>query len=538
MHLINRRDLINSGLALGALSLAPGFARAQTTVVPGTLTLGTKLELNTLDPHFFNGFPQGSSHSLIFDALMALDVRLMVQPGLATGYKAVNDLTWEFELRKNVKFHNGAAFTAADVVATYNRVPNVPNSPNLFSQFTKSIARMEVVNDHLIRFHTKEPNPTLPADLARVFIIPAALTNASTADFNLGGTTANGGACIGTGPYRVVEWVNGDRLALEANAGFWGPKPIWGKVIEKVIKSDPTRIANLLSGQVDAIDEVPPGDIPRFRDDARYALFSGPSSVVHYIALDSDRDDSPFIGPKDGQPPLKGNPLKDKRVRRALSLAINRELIATRLMDGSVMPASQFMPSNFAGTSQKLKPHGFDPDQAKKLLVEAGYGDGFKITLHATGDRYPKDRDIAQAIGQTWTRLGLQVAIEAVPGTVFFGQASTQKYSAFIAQYGTEDAMVGPRALIHTVDPTRGFGTANRTRHSNAAIDKLIQQGSVEMDPAKRITLTQQALEAVIEEQAFIPVFHPNWQFASRKELVVESHPLRRFNAQMLKPKA
>lgn len=532
MHHINRRELILGGAAAGLL--APGLASqamAQATVTPGTLTLGTKLELNTLDPHFFNGFPQGSSHSLIFDALMLLDSNLNVQPALATGYKLVNELTWEFTLRQGVKFHNGTPFTAADVVATYNRVPNVPNSPNLFSPFTKSIDRMEIVNDHLIRFHTKEPNPTLPGDLSRVFIISAAFANATTAEFN------SGAACIGTGPYKVAEWVNSERLALDANPGYWGPKPVWGKVVEKVIKSDPTRIANLLSGQVDAIDEVPPGDIPRFREDARFALYSGPSSVVHYIALDSARDDSPFIGPKDGQPPLKGNPLKDKRVRRALSLAINRDLIASRLMDGSVTPASQFMPPSFAGTSKKLKPQRFDLEQAKKLLAEAGYANGFKITLHATGDRYPKDRDIAQAIGQTWTRIGLQVAIEAVPGTVFFGAASTQKYSAFIAQYGTEEALVGPRVMIHTSDPARGMGAANRTRYSNPAIDAVIQKAAIEMDPAKRIALTQQALEMTIDEQAFIPVFHPNWQFAARKELVVASNPLRRFNALMISQK-
>lgn len=532
MHLINRRELVLGGAAAGLLSAGlSARALAQATVVPGTLTLGTKLELNTLDPHFFNGFPQGSSHSLIFDALMLLDDNLNVQPALATGYKLLNPLTWEFTLRRGVKYHNGTPFTAADVAATYNRVPNVPNSPNPFTTFTKSIDRVEIVNDHLIRFHTKVPNPTLPGDLSRVFIIPAALANASTADFN------SGAACIGTGPYKVTEWVNGDRLLLDANPGYWGGKPAWGKVVEKIIKSDPSRIANLLAGQVDAIDEVPPGDIPRFREDARFALYSGPSSVVHYIALDSDRDDSPFVGPKDGQPPLKGNPLKDKRVRRALSLAINRDLIASRLMDGSVTPASQFMPSSFEGTSQTLKPHPFDLDQAKKLLAEAGYADGFKLTLHSTGDRYPKDRDIAQAIGQTWTRIGLQVAIEAVPGTVFFGAASTQKYSAFIAQYGTEEALVGPRVMIHSLDQGRGMGSANRTRYSNPAIDAVIEQAAVEMDAAKRKALTQQALEMTIEEQAFIPVFHPNWQFVARKDLVVQSSPLRRFNALMVSQK-
>lgn len=494
------------------------------------LRIGTKLELNTLDPHFFNGFPQGSSHSTIFDALLSYDEQLRLQPGLATAWRSVDNLTWEFELRQNVKFHDGSPFTADDVIATLERVPKVPNSPNPFTFFTRAIVSSEKLGDHRIRFRTDAPTPSLPNDLARVFIISKKFVAASTADFN------SGAAAIGTGPYKVVEWVNSQHPVLDRNPLYWGPAQPWARVTERVIKSDAGRIAGLLSGDLDAIDEIPTIDLPRIREDKRFTVSSGTAATVQYIAMDAVRDESPFVSAKDGQPPLKGNPLKDRRVRRALSLAINRQLIVDRILDKSGVPASQFLPSRFEGTSPKLKVEAADLERAKALLKEAGYENGFKITLHATNDRYPKDKDIAQAVGQAWTRIGLQVNVEALPGTVFFSQASKQEYSAFMAQYGSEDASIGPRVLVHT--PGGGYGTANRTKFSDPAIDAVVEKAQTEMDPAKRKQLVQQAIEMSMEAQAIIPVFHPNAEMACKREMVITPRPERRFNALMLKPKA
>ncbi len=523
---LSRRNLM-----LGtALAIAAGASR-RAAAQSDALTLGTKLELSTLDPHFFNGFPQASSHSCVFDSLTLLDDRLAPTPGLATEWRNIDDLTWEFKLRRGVKFHDGGDFVADDVIATLERVPNVPNSPNSFGQYTRTIARAEKIDDHTVRFRTSAPSPMLPNDLGRVLIIARRFAAATTADFN------SGRAMVGTGPYKLVEWANGERLVLDRHAGYWGGPATWARVTERVIKTDPARIAALLTGAVGAVDEIPSADMPRLRQDSRFTLSSGPAAVVHYIALDSARDDSPFVGAKDGQPPLRGNPLRDKRVRKALSLAINRQLIVERLMEGSATPASQFLPSTFDGTSPRLQPDPFDLDRARALLREAGVGDGFKLTLHATSDRYPKDRDIAQAIGQTWTRLGLQVAVEAVPGTVFFGQASTQRYSAFIAQYGTDDASQGPRALVHTFDSARGLGTANRVRYSNPAVDAAIVQALTEMNADRRRALLQAATEAAMEDQAVIPVFYPSWDFAARRDLVVAPRPERRFNALMIRPR-
>jgi peptide/nickel transport system substrate-binding protein len=229
--------------------------------------------------------------------------------------------------------------------------------------------------------------------------------------------------------------VNGDRLVLARNDAFWGPKEPWTKATEKVIAKDPTRVAALIAGEVDAIDLPATADLPRLVADARFRLTKGAAGLVHYVALDSARDVSPGVTAKDGKP-LASNPLKDPRVRKALSLAINRQVLADKLMEGSAQPASQLLPATYPGTSQKLRPDAFDLAKAQALLKEAGWGDGFRIVLATTNDRYPNDAGVAQAIGQMWSRLGLKVEIEAVPGSIFFGRATKQEFSAFARNTG------------------------------------------------------------------------------------------------------
>ncbi len=494
------------------------------------LVLGTKLELNTLDPHFFAAFPTGSSHEYLYDKLVVLDQKLRLKPALAESWKLVDDLTWEFRLRKGVVFHDGSPFTADDVLFTIERVPNVPNSPNSFSQFTRGIEKATKVDDHTVVLRTKAPNPTLPNDLTNVFIVSArAAKGATTADFNAGK------AAIGTGPYRLVEWVNGERLVVERNERYWGPRPHWARVTEKVIAKDPTRLAALLSGQVDAIDAVPIADLERLRKDGRFGLFRGAAALVHYVALDSARDVSPFVTAKDGKP-LASNPLKDPRVRKALSLALNRDLIVKRVMEGSALPASQLLSAEFPGASKSLRPDPHDPAKAQALLKEAGWGEGFRIVLHATADRYPNDAAVAQAIAQMWTRLGLKAEVETLPGSVFFTKASKQEFSAFAAQYGAEEAANSLRALVATSIPAKGFGTANRTRYTNPVVDSLLEESLVTMDDELRQAKLERAINFAMADQPLIPVFYPIFDFAAKKGLAVTPRAQRRFNGLMVTP--
>ena len=495
------------------------------------LTLGTKLELNTLDPHFFAAFPTNSSMAYFFDHLVDYDEKLAIKPGLATSWRLLDDHSWEIKLRTGVVFHDGTPFTAEDVIFSIDRVPNVPNSPNSFAQFTRGIESVRKVDDTTIVVKTKAPNPQLLSDLANVFIVSAkAARGATTADFN------SGKAVVGTGPYKLVEWVNGDHLVVERNDRYWGPKPAWARVTERVIAKDPSRLASLLAGQVDAIDAVPIADLERLKREGRFTLFRGPAALVHYVALDSARDESPFVTAKDGKP-LGRNPLKDPRVRKALSLAINREAICKRIMEGSAVPASQMMPQIYRTASKSLKPDPFDPAKAQALLKEAGWGDGFRIVLHATGDRYPNDSAVAQAIAQMWSRIGLKAEVEALPGAVFFTRASKQEFSAFAAQYGAEDSLNSLRALVATADPARGFGTANRTRYSNPVVDNLLTEALVTMDDELRQAKLERAIDFAMADQPLIPVFHPIFDFAARKGLVVVPQAQRRFNAMMVRPR-
>ena len=494
-----------------------------------TLTLGTKLELNTLDPHFFAAFPTGSSHEMIYDKLAALDEKLVPRPQLATSWKNLDNLTWEIKLRKGVVFHNGAPFTADDVIFTWERVPNVPNSPNSFSQFTRNVEKIIKVDDHTIQMKTVTPTPMLPNDLANVYILSAsAAKGMTTQDFN------SGKAAIGTGPYKLVEWKNGEQLVVERFDKYWGPKPIWAKVTERVIAKDPTRLAALLSGQVDAIDAVPSADLARIKSDGKFSLFRGPAALVHYIALDSARDASPFVTDKDGKP-LDRNPLKDIRVRKALSLAINRALIVQRIMDGSGIPASQLLGEQFPGSLKGLKADPFDLIKAKTLLKEAGWTGGFRIVLHATNDRYPNDASVAQAVAQMWTRLGLKAEVETLPGSLFFSRASKQDFSAFAAQYGAEEAANSLRALVASAIPAKGFGTANRTRYSNTVVDQLLGDALQTMDDERRDELLGRAIRFAMNDQPLIPVFYPIFDFAAKKGLVVTPRAQRRFNALMIR---
>jgi peptide/nickel transport system substrate-binding protein len=292
-----------------------------------------------------------------------------------------------------------------------------------------------------------------------------------------------------------------------------------------------------MAGDVDAIDLPSIADLPRLRADQRFVLTRGAAGLVHYIALDSSRDVTPGVTAKDGKP-LAANPLKDPRVRRALSLAINRQAIVERLMDGSAQPASQLLPQTYPGTSPRLKPDPFDLARAQALMNEAGWGQGFRLVLASTNDRYPNDAAIAQAIAQMWTRLNLVVEVEAVPGSLFFGRASKQEWSAFAAQYGSEEAGSGIRGLLMTPDPALGAGTANRTRYSNTKVDALTREALVQMDEGKRSAWLEKAIEVAMEDQALIPVFYPIFDYAARKNLAVTHRPERRFNALMVRPVA
>jgi peptide/nickel transport system substrate-binding protein len=269
------------------------------------------------------------------------------------------------------------------------------------------------------------------------------------------------------------------------------------------------------------IEVVPPADYAKLKVNKDITIFTTTSNRMIHLHLDSNRDKSPFVTDKTGKP-LERNPFKDARVRKAVSKAINRNAIVERVMDGLALPAGQLVPEGFFGVSATLKPEPFDPEGARKLLAEAGYPDGFAITLHGPNNRYVNDDQIVQAVAQMLTRVGIATRVETLPFSVYVSRANKVEFSAALLGWGvsTGEATYPLRSLIATYNQAKGLGTWNWGRYSNPQMDALLEQGLATVDNAKREKLLQQATELVINDTGLVPLHYQVNTWAARKGLV------------------
>ncbi|HYR00341.1 MAG TPA: ABC transporter substrate-binding protein [Casimicrobiaceae bacterium] len=495
--------MITSGYAARAAAAAAfaAFGALATAAGAATLTIGLGADVTALDPHYHNVTPNNNVAAHLFGYLVQRNEKSQLEPGLATEWKTVDPLTWEFKLRRGVKFHDGSDFTAADVVASIERVPTVPNSPSPFTAFTKQIKEMTVVDPYTIRFRTATPYPLMPSDMTQVVIVSKAAAKATTEDFN------SGKAAIGTGPYKLVRYVKGDRIELARNDAWWGGSTPWEKVTLRILPQDASRVAALLSGDVQAIENVPTTDVAGLRKDRKLAVYRIVADRLIYLHMDSDRDASPFVTDKAGRP-LAKNPLKDPRVRKAISKAINRPAIVDKVMEGEAIPSGQLVADFLFGATKNLKVEPYDPEGAKKLLAEAGYPDGFGLTIHAPNNRYVNDAKIAQAVAQMLTRVGIDTKVVAMPSSTFFTQATDLKFSFMLVGWstGTGEASSSLKALLMTWNRDKGYGTANRGRYSNAKVDALTEDALSTVDDAKREAYLQRATEIAINDTGIVPL--------------------------------
>ncbi|MDO9709622.1 ABC transporter substrate-binding protein [Paracraurococcus lichenis] len=519
-----------SGAAVLAWSLAwasAGWAQS--------LTMGVGAPVTSLDPHYHQLSPNTAVAHMIFGGLTTTDAHARVVPDLAESWRAVDATTWEFRLRQGVRFHNGSAFTAEDVAFTFDRVPKVPNSPSSYAIYTRPIREVQVVDSHTLRLKTAVPYPLMPTDLASIMILDRETHAAATTEgFNAGPMA------VGTGPFRMVSHRNGDRIEFERNDDYWGPRPHWQRVTYRMITNDAARTAALLAGDVDFIDQVPTSDLAKLRGDQRLSLSEITGLRLIYLAFDHMRAEaSPFVTDNDGKP-LARNPLKDQRVRRALSLAIDRGAIVERVMEGAAIPAGQFLPEGSFSWVPDLAAPRPDPEGARRLLAEAGFDKGFRITLHGPNDRYPNDARIIQAIGQMWTRLGVRTAVEASPWSSFVARAGRQEFSAFLQGWGTSSGEGSNplRNLTATPDRDKGYGASNRGRYSNPEVDGILDAAMRELDDAKREALLQQATRLVFEDVGILPLHIQKNAWAMRRGLAHEARADELTRAQDVRPAA
>lgn len=503
---------------LGSVCAAVALMTGMTSSVSAeSLTIGLSSEATSVDPHFHNLTPNNQIATHIFGGLINQDHKQTLLPGLAVSWKAIDDLTWEFKLREGVKFHDGTAFNADDVVCSFTRAPDVPNSPSSFGTYTKG-KTVSKIDDMTVHIKTEKPYPLMANDVSLIHIV--------SNEKGCGGTTEqfnNGEATVGTGPYKFVSYTPGEKIVLAGNPDYWGNKPTFTDVTLRPIKSAPSRVAALLAGDVDMIDGVPTADLAKLKENGDLQISEGVSNRVIYLHLDHFRDDSPFVKAKDGGP-IK-NPLRDARVRKAISMAINRDAIVERVMEGQAIKAGQLLPEGFFGVSENLKPMEYDPKGAKKLLEEAGLPDGFKLRIHGPNDRYINDAKIAEAIAQMLTRIGIETDVETMPRSVYFKRASRggkdglPEFSFVLVGWGagSGEASSPLRSLLHTYDKDRGFGASNRGRYSNAEVDKLIEEALATVDDAKRQDLLAKATEMAIEDGGIIPLHYQVNAWAAKK---------------------
>ncbi|WP_264712561.1 ABC transporter substrate-binding protein [Limobrevibacterium gyesilva] len=471
--------------------------------------LGVQTETSSIDPHYALVGANQTVAQHIFETLLTADAAMRPAAGLAASWRAVGDDAWEFRLRPGARFHDGTPVTAEDVRFSLERMPHVPGSPAPFVRLAGITTAIEVEGSDIVRLRTKGFDPSVPLNAMSAWIVSGkAARDATTADFN------SGRAAIGSGPWRFVEWKPGERLVLER----FDPSLPFERAVIRPMSNDAARLAALLAGDVDLIDSVPPGDIEKLRGNPAVKLWTAPSARLIYLALDQEHDTSPQLRGMDGKP-LAANPLKDARVRRALSLAINRTLIVDRLLHGAGHSTGQMVPEGFIGHDPSIVAPDFDPAAAKQLLAEAGWGQGFRLTLTSPNNRYVEDAKTAQAVAQQWTRAGIGTEVDVLPSNAFFSRAAKREFAAFLIGFGSTagDAYTAMSQVLNSYDAERGLGALNRFRFSDPAVDAALERSQGERDPAARTAALQAAARiALVQDTAIIPLHFPDNAWATR----------------------
>lgn len=501
--------------------LLPAFACAK------TLRYASQDDPQTLDPHAANLLTSSRLTSQVFDPLVWRDRAWKPIPWLATSWSQTSPTTWRFKLREDVKFHDGAPFTADDVVFSVERALHPLSQMRTAIQGVESARQVDKLTVDLI---LKEPNPALLQHLTNFRIMSRAWAVKHRVekpqDYKNKEDTVASRSANGTGPFIVREWSPDVRVRLEQNREWWGHKAgmFEGNVTEVhmlPVKSAATRLAALLSGEVDLVIDPPTQDVQRLKSDPQLKVLEGAEMRVQYLAFDLQRDEL-LYGSVKGR-----NPFKDLRVRQAVAHAIDADAIRLKVMRGLSKPHGTVITSLIAGYHADAdKRLAFDRERARKLLAEAGYADGFEVTLDC-GNNQPA-MDICQASAAMLAQVGIRVRPNIVVQSSFFPKIEKYDTSFYLLSWGggvTSDALYTLNALLHSVGP-RGEGDFNMGRWSNAEMDRLIAQIKGEQDPARRGEAIRQALLIAQREMPVVPIHQPLIPWAMRKNVTAWVSPV------------
>jgi peptide/nickel transport system substrate-binding protein len=506
--------------AIAAL-LAAGVLAAGPAVNAKTLRWASQGDFLTMDPHAQNESLNNTAAAYIYEPLLTYDEKFELVPALATSWTRDGNLLWKFNLRKGVKFHDGTPFTADDVVFTIERAMSPTSN---FRVYTTGIQGARKIDDHTVLVYTTVPNPVLLRQLTEIRIMSRAWSEKNKVtrpqDFVKKEETHAARNANGTGPYILKAREVDVRTVFVENPNWWGKAVKKGNVTEVVytpVKSESTRTAALLSGELDFVLDPAPQDIARMKQNANIKVVEGSETRTIFIGLDQFREELQYSN-------VKGkNPFKDLRVRQALYHAIDIEGIKRAVMRGLSDPTGAIIAPQVNGwTKEAHQRPPYSVDTAKKLLAEAGYPNGFEFTLDCPNNRYINDEDICKAVVSMWARIGLKVNLNAMPRATYFAKIQKYDTSAYLLGWGvpTFDALYSLQSLAMTVGK-EGDGNFNLGRVSNPEFDKLVTAMKSEVDVKKRNDIIARALMLHNQQVMHIPLHNQVIPWAMRKNVTV-----------------
>ena len=457
-----------------------------------------------VDPHVLFLGPNMAMARNLFDSFVGKDADAHWTPSLAVTWTQVDPLTWDFGLRHDVRFSDGSLFTTEDVVATIRRIPSVPGNPGPYTSNLRTITDVAAIGPYTVRVATDRPNPLLPGQFTNVFVLSKAMANAPPEAFS----TAQ--ATVGTGPFRLVSFRYGDTAVLEPNPYYWGAVPPWRRVVIRVIGNDASREAALLAGDLDLIENVPPEDVARLRTIEGVHVYARPADRVAFLLPNVARDTLPLLTDR-AEEALKVNPLKDIRVRQAVSLGLDRGALVSRALSGQGVATMQLVPEGFGGWDASVPVPPPDAARARRLLAEAGFPDGFGMTLACPNDRWVDDARVCQGVAQMLSRAGFAMKLETMPGSVFFPRSRLGRNEWPLILYelslsSLRDGQYILQVVAETANDARGIGDGNRGGFSDPALDALIEAAVVRSDTGRDAAI-REALAATVKGLGIIPMY-------------------------------
>jgi len=511
-----------------ALALGVGLAHAK------TFKWTSASDIPTWDIHSQNNALANGVHASVYEALVYYNSRTFKpEPLLATGWTQVSPTQLRMTLRTGVKFHDGSPFTADDAVFSLERA--MAKTSN-FTVYTQGITRVVKVNDNTIDIFTGGPNPVLINQMTELRMMSKAWAEKNnsvepkdikTQDENFAHRNANG-----TGPFMLKEWQPDQKLVLTRNPSWWGSME--GNVTEVIytpVKNMATRMAALLSGEVDFVLDPSPQDLPRIRGNSALKVMDGVENRTIFFGMDQFRDELPGSD-------VKGkNPLKDQRVRKALYQAIDINAIARVTLRGLGQPTGALVAPQVAGWTDAVHQRfPFDVAAAQKLMADAGYKDGFEVDFACPNNRYINDEAICQAVTAMWARIGVKAKLRTLPLATYFPMIQRHEASIYMLGWGvpTFDALYSLQSLVRSVGEG-GDGNYNVGRYSNPKMDALVDKAKTEIDPAQRLPLLTQALALQNEDVAHIPLHNQIIPWAMKQNIEVVHRADNRLDWRLIK---